>query len=156
MDTASLSEIKKELKTFSSQQLQEIILNLARFKKENKELIHYLLFEAFNQQVFIQNIRDEMDRQFQHLNNSSIYEAKKILRKTLRETKKYIRFARSKEVELELLIYFCLNMKTSGLRINSNRYINNMYLNQVKRIKKVHSMLHEDLQYDFEEKIGQL
>ena len=32
MDTAPLSEIKKELKVLSSQQLQEIILRLAKFK----------------------------------------------------------------------------------------------------------------------------
>jgi hypothetical protein len=123
METAPLSEIKKELKLLSPQQLQEIIARLARFKKENKELINYLLFESFNQQVFIQNVKDEMDEQFRHLNKSSYFLAKKTLRKTLRTTNKYIRFSGSKEVEMELLIYFCMKMKNANLRMNSNRVV---------------------------------
>jgi hypothetical protein len=136
METAPLSEIKKELKLLSPQQLQEIIARLARFKKENKELINYLLFESFNQQVFIQNVKDEMDEQFRHLNKSSYFLAKKTLRKTLRTTNKYIRFSGSKEVEMELLIYFCMKMKNANLRMNSNRVVLNLYQNQVKRIEK--------------------
>ncbi len=156
METAPLSEIKKELKSLTPQQLQEIIARLARFKKENKELLSYLLFESFNQQTFIQGVKQEIDSQFQQLNRSSYFLAKKTLRKTLRTTNKYIRFSGSKEVELELLIYFCLKMKNANLRINSNRVVLNLYLNQVKRIKKVQSTLHEDLQSDFEEEIGKL
>lgn len=156
METAPLSEIKKELKLLSPQQLQEIIARLARFKKENKELVNYLLFEAFNQKLFVQNVKDEIDEQFCHLNTSSYFLAKKTLRKTLRTTNKYIRFAGSKEVEMELLIYFCLKMKSSSLRMNSNRVILNLYQNLVKRIKKINSSLHEDLQSDFEEEIRKL
>ncbi|MFW6290078.1 MAG: hypothetical protein ACOC0R_03835 [Mariniphaga sp.] len=156
MDTAPLSEIKKELKLLSPQQLQEIITRLARFKKENKELLSYLLFESFNQQAFIQGVKQEIDLQFQQLNRSSYFLAKKTLRKTLRTTNKYIRFSGSKEVELELLIYFCLRMKNANLRINSNRVVQNIYQNQVKRVKKIHSALHEDLQSDFEEEINKL
>ena len=156
METAPLSEIKKELKLLSPQQLQEIIARLARFKKENKELLGYLLFESFNQQVFIQNVKDEIDEQFHHLNKSSFYLAKKTLRKILRTTNKYIRFSGSKEVEIELLVYFCQKMKNANLRMNSNRVILNLYQNQVKRIKKTNSMLHEDFQSDFEEAINNL
>lgn len=153
METASLSEIKKELKVLSPQQLQEILLRLAKYKKENKELLSYLLFDAFNQQAFIQGVKEEIDEQFMHLNRSSFYLAKKTLRKVLRTTKKYIRFAGTKETEMELLIYFCLKMKKSGLNMSSSRVVMNMYLSQIKRIKKVLSMLHEDLQMDFEDQI---
>ncbi len=156
MDTAPLSELKKELNICSSQQLQEIIVRLAKFKKENKELLHYLLFESFNQQDFIYGVKKEIDEQFLNLNSSSFYLAKKTLRKVLRTTNKYIRYSGSKEVEIELLIYFCMKMKNSNLRINANRAVLNLYLNQVKRIKKVNSTLHEDLQSDFEEIISGL
>lgn len=156
METASLSEIKKELKVLSSQQLQEILLRLAKYKKENKELMSYLLFEAFNQQAYIQSVKEEIDEQFHHLNRNSFYLAKKTLRKVLRTTKKYIRFSGSKETEIELLIYFCLKMKKSGLSMNSSRVVLNMYLNQVRRIKQVLSMMHEDLQIDYEEELNKL
>lgn len=156
METASLTEIKKELKLLSPHQLQEIVVRLAKFKKENKELLHYLLFEAFNQQEFIRMVKEETDEQFNQMKRVSPYMGKKILRKTLRNIKKYIRFAGSKEVELELLIYFCLKIRGSGLRLHAHKAILSTYLTQVKRIRQVHSKLHEDLQYDFEEDIEKL
>lgn len=156
METASLSEIKKELKELSPQQLQDVIARLARFKKENKELLHYLLFEAVDEQVFIQNVKEEIDEQFRHLNRSAGYLAKKTVRKTLQTTNKYIRFSGSKETEMELLLYFCGKMKKLGLRTGSGRTISNLYQRQIQRIQKVWSSLHEDLQYDYREAIDNL
>ena len=156
METASLSEIKKELKLLSPTQLQEIAVRLAKHKKENKELLSYLLFDAFNQQVFIQNVKDEIDESFKKLHSFSTYHTKKQLRKILRETNKYIRFSGSKEVEIELRIYFCMKMRKQGHKINYSRVIANMYMNQVKRIKKALSMLHEDLQYDYQDALDLL
>ncbi|MFW5756783.1 MAG: hypothetical protein ACOCWK_09280 [Tangfeifania sp.] len=156
METASISEIKKELKNLSPQQLQDVCTRLAKYKKENKELLSYLLFESFNEQHFIQEVKDEIDEQFSHLNNSSLYLAKKTLRKVLRTTRKYIRFSGSKQTEVELLIYFCRKMKESGLRNRPSRVIQNMYARQVERLKKALSMMHEDLQYDYAEEVGKL
>lgn len=156
METASLSEIRKELKTIPPQQLQELCQRLAKYKKENKELLSYLLFDSINEQAFIQSVKEEIDEQFLMLNRSSFYLAKKTLRKVLRTTQKYIKFSGSKETEIELLIYFCKKMKETGIRMRSHRVILNMYIRQVERIKKVHSGLHEDLQYDYEEEINEL
>lgn len=156
METASLSEIKKELKTIAPEQLQVLCLRLAKYKKENKELLNYLLFEAINEQAFIQNIKDEIDVQFKQLNKNSFYLAKKTLRKVLKTTDKYIKFSGSKETEIELLIYFCQKMKNSGLSLRSSRVVLNMYERRVERIKKVLSMLHEDLQFDYEDALENL
>jgi hypothetical protein len=156
METASLSEIKKELKIIAPEQLQVLCLRLAKYKKENKELLNYLLFEAINEQAFIQNVKDEIDVQFKQLNKNSFYLAKKTLRKVLKTTDKYIKFSGSKETEIELLIYFCQKMKNSGLSLRSSRVVFNMYERRVQRIKKVLSMLHEDLQFDYEDAVEKL
>jgi len=156
METASISEIKKELKNLSPQQLQDVCIRLAKYKKENKELLSYLLFESFNEQHFIQEVKEEIDEQFTHLNRSSFYLAKKTLRKVLRTTRKYIRFSGSKQTEVELLIYFCQKMKKSDLKSRSSRVIQNMYARQVERIKKALSLMHEDLQYDYVEEVEKL
>ncbi len=156
MEIASLSEIKKELKNLPPEVLQEKIIRLAKFKKENKELLNYLLFEAVNEQAFIQSIKEEIDEQFLNLNRSSMYLAKKTLRKVLRTIHKYIRFSGNKETEIELLIYFCRKMKSSRLNYRHNRVVFNMYINQIKRINKVLSGLHEDLQYDYREELESL
>jgi hypothetical protein len=156
MDTASVSIIKKELKTLTPQQLQDVCIRLAKYKKENKELLSYLLFESFNEQNFIREVKEEIDEQFTHLNRSSFYLAKKTLRKVLRTTRKYIRFSGSKQTEVELLIYFCQKLKESGLKRRSSRVIQNMYTRQVERIKKALSMMHEDLQLDYLEEVDKL
>jgi hypothetical protein len=156
METAALSEIKNELKTLSPIQLQELCLRLAKYKKENKEFLNYLLFEAVNEQTFIQNVKFEIDEQFKQLNRHSFYLAKKTLRKVLKTTDKYIKFSGLKETEIELLIYFCQKMKNSGLNLRSSRVVLNMYQRRVERIRKVLSMLHEDLQFDYEEAVENL
>lgn len=156
METASLSIIKKELKNLPKEDLQEIIIRLAKYKKENKELLSYLLFESINEQAFVKSVKEEIDGQFSFLNRSSAYLAKKTLRKVLRTTNKYIKFSGLKETEIELLIYFCIKMRKSGIRMNSSRVVLNMYQRQVERIRKVLSMLHEDLQFDYEETVNNL
>lgn len=156
MEIASISNIKKELKNLPAEELQEIVTRLAKYKKENKELLTYLLFEAYNESEYINQVKAEIDLQFSNLNRSSFYLAKKTLRKVLRTTNKHIRFSGKKETEIELLLYFCKKMKASRLNYKSSKVVFNMYLNQVKRIQKVISMLHEDLQYDFREELEAL
>jgi len=156
MEIAPISQIKKELGNLPSEELKELVLRLAKFKKENKELLSYLLFEAFNEPEYIQQAKNEIDFEFRSLNRSSYYLAKKTLRKVLRTTNKYIRFSGKKETEIELLLYFCKKMKESKLNYKTNRVVFNMYLNQVKRINKVISLMHEDLQYDFREALEEL
>jgi hypothetical protein len=156
METASVSIIKKELKTLPPDVLQELLIRLAKYKKENKELLSYLLFKTQNEQAFIESVKEEMDEQFTHLNRTSIYLAKKTLRKVLRTTNKYVRFSGSKETEIELRLYFCEKMRAMGYRLKNNRVLFNMYQRQVQLIRKARSKLHEDLQYDYEEAVEKL
>jgi uncharacterized FlaG/YvyC family protein len=156
MEIASISNIRKELKNLPPENLQELILRLSKYKKENKELLSYLLFEAYNEAQYIVQVKEEVDEQFYNLNRNSLYLAKKTLRKVLRTINKHIRFSGKKETEIELLIYFCKKMKASRLNYRHNRVVFNIYLNQIKRINKVIAMLHEDLQFDFKEELEKL
>ena len=156
METATLSIIKKEIKTLPPDVLQELIVRLARYKKENKELLSYLLFEKQSEHAFIGLVKDEMDEQFTRLNRTSLFLAKKTLRKVLRTMNKYIRFSGSKETEIELRLYFCEKMRNMGYRLKNNRVLFNMYQRQVQLIQNAYSKLHEDLQYDYEEAVKKL
>lgn len=156
METASVSIIRKELKNIPVEELQEIILRLSKFKKENKEFLSYLLFEAADEQAFIRNVKEEIDEQFIHLNTNSLYLAQKTLRKVLRTIDKYSRFSSKKQTEIELRIHFCRKMKTSLLNYRHNRVVLNMYLNQIKKINKILSGLHEDIRFDYREELENL
>ncbi|MCB0546499.1 MAG: hypothetical protein KDD19_02870 [Phaeodactylibacter sp.] len=45
MKAATIRELKQAMDNLSAGELVELCLRLARFKKENKELLTYLLFE---------------------------------------------------------------------------------------------------------------
>lgn len=149
MKPASVKEIQTELKELSSPELLEICLRLSKFKKENKELLTYILFDASNEDDYIQRIKDNIDLEFKSINTNTYYYIKKSTRKILREIKKHIRFSQSKETEVELLLYFCKKMITMKPSIKRNKVLLNLFERQIEFIKKKILVLHEDLQYDF-------
>ncbi|HLG39685.1 MAG TPA: hypothetical protein VI461_08450 [Chitinophagaceae bacterium] len=156
MKSATVHEIKQELVAEKPAQLVELCLRLARFKKENKELLTYLLFEANDEQGYINGIKKEIDEQFAGINLSHLYFAKKSLRKIARIINKYCRYSGSKQTEVELRIYFCRLLKESGIPVKRNAVINNLYQSQLKKISTVLNTLHEDLQYDYRKDLDDL
>ena len=153
MKVATISELKTELNSSSPAQLVEICIRLAKFKKDNKELMTYLLFEFFDEHACIENIKKEMQVQFEEINKSNVYFVKKSLRKILRFVNKHIRFIASTEAEINLLLSFCTLLRASGAPVDSNPVIKNIYQNQVKKITKSIATMHEDLQYDYEKQL---
>lgn len=156
MKAATINELKQELLNTPPAKVTELCLRLARFKKENKELLTFLLFEADDIPAYIGNVKTEMDIQFDSINKSNVYFVKKTLRKILRITNKFIRYSGNASVETELLIYFCSTVKQMGAAININPVIANIYNNQLKKIHKAVATMHEDLQYDYLKDIQQL
>jgi hypothetical protein len=149
MKTAGLNEIKKELEGLPPKQVLELCMRLAKHKKENKELLTYLLYEAGNESAYIKNIKEDADVLFTEVNTSNIFFAKKTLRKILRILNKYSKYSGSKQTETELLIYFCRKLKESELVIEKSQVLINMYERQILKIKISISKMHEDLQYDY-------
>ncbi|MDG1730444.1 MAG: hypothetical protein P8K68_01175 [Algibacter sp.] len=149
MKAIPLPEIKKELNTLSHKETQELCLRLARFKKENKELLTYLLFESHNESGYIETVKSYMDDEFEIINRDSYFYIRKSVRKILRNVKKFIRYSQKKETEVELLLYFCKKLKDFKPTIKRSTQLQNMYNRQILLAKKTIDKLHEDLQYDF-------
>ena len=156
MKAASISDIKQELTNLQPAKLLELCLRLAKYKKDNKELLNYLLFEANDEQTYISNVKTEMEEAFAEINQSSLYFAKKSLRKILRNTAKHIRYSASKQAEVELLLHFCKTLKHSGIPLKNSIVLNNLYQFQLKKVAKVIATLHEDLQYDYLKELNKL
>lgn len=156
MKSATVANIRKELKHKSNEELAELCLRLSRFKKENKELLTYLLFEADYEAGYIETIKTEIDEQFDQINTSSFFYIKKSVRKILRNTKKYIRYSLNKETEVELLLYFCQKLNAMTPSISRNTTLTNLYDRNIIAIKKKVKNLHEDLQYDYKLKLEDL
>jgi hypothetical protein len=156
MKAATIHEIKEELNTLKPPELRDLCLRLSRFKKENKELLTYLLFEAHDEQDYIEGIKKEIDVLFRDINLSHLYFAKKTLRKIVRIINKYCRYSGVKQTEVELRLYFCTSLKDLGIPLQRNTAINNLFQAQLKKIKTLLAALHEDLQYDFRRQLDDL
>lgn len=149
MKAATVVQIKKELQQRNPEELLELCLRLSKFKKENKELLTYLLFEADYEAGFIETVKAELDKTFTAINTNSYFYIKKSVRKILRNVKKYIRYSGNKETEVVLLLYFCKKLKGLTPSIYKNTTLLNLYERQLLFIEKKLTLLHEDLQYDY-------
>jgi hypothetical protein len=153
MKAPGIKEIKTELNHLHPARLLEICLKMGKYKKENKELLTYLLFDSSDESMYIREIKLEMDTMFLEVNKSNSYIARKNIRKILAFVNKQIKFSGLKVTEIELLIHFCKKIKKSGHPLHLNSALGNIYLRQIQKIKKALSTLHEDLQFDYAEEL---
>ncbi len=156
MKAASLQIIKKELKHRSPDELLIICLRLARHKKENKELLDYLLFDQENEAGFIDNIKEHMDELFEEINQESVYYAKKSIQKVLRTVNKFLRYSGKKETAIEVLIYFCYKMQNMEVNFRRSSVLKNLYERQLLKIEKHMATIHEDLRMDYQNDFEEL
>ena len=155
--TYGLADIKKELQFLDNTHLIELNLRLVRHKKENKELMAYLLFDASNEPAFIEGLIAENGFMFSQLPSNN-YQLAKGLRKILRFLNKYIKFTGSKQAEIELMISFCRNYVQYVDRRSSSTYkpLRLILTRQLDKIRTTISKLHEDLQYDYSQNFNNM
>lgn len=156
MKAESVVTIRKELKHRSHDEIMQLCLRLARFKKENKELLTYLLFESHDEEAYIMGIKAEIDEQFETINRDSYFYIKKSVRKILRNIKKHARYSLKKETEVELLLYFCEKLIEFKPSIKRNVTLTNILNRQLTLAGKIANTLHEDLQYDYNQRLNEL
>ncbi len=153
MTTASLQEIKKELRTLDADKVLEMCMRLAKYKKESKELLNYLLFEAHNEQAYIENVKEEMAALFKAIPSSNVYLIKKSLRKVLRFANRQIKYSGIKQTELEVRIFFCAKMKEVRIPLHTGTVLFNLYQQQLKKIENAFAKLPEDIQADYDREL---
>ena len=156
MKAVTVKKIKDELSHKSANDLMDLCLRLSKFKKENKELLTYLLFESHNEEGYIESVKEQMDDLFAQINTKSYFYIRKSVRKILTLTKKFIRYSKKKETEVELLLYFCTKLKDFKPSISKSPRLINTFERQVLLIKKAIISLHEDLQYDYQLELNEL
>jgi hypothetical protein len=156
MQTPRLNELKKELSTASPEGLVQLCVQLSRHSKENKELLHYLLFWKENESGYIGAVTELIEKEFTELNTQSVYLVKKSIRRILKLLNKHIKYSGKKETEVALLIFFCTKLKEMKLPVLENQVLFNLYQRQILKIQKGLSSLHEDLQYDYQLQIDLL
>ena len=154
MNPASIEDIKKELKELPPKKVLDLILRLARFKKENKELLTYLLFESHDELGYIRTLEADIDEQFAGVDTTPVSKAKKEYRKILRVINRQIKYIGNKSASIELLLYFSAKLKEQDSSLHPK--LQTIFLQQLTKAEKLLPQVEEDLQFDFRQKIDSL
>ena len=149
MDTASIKQLKDTLSTLGREELTRLLLRIVKFKKENKELLTFLLFEADDLDAYVYEISLEIKDEFENYRLKTAYYKRKGCRRILRMLKKYIKYAADKEVEVRLLLAYVTIVAESKTFI-TDRVIQKIAFRQLLLAEKSIVKLHEDLQYDYQ------
>ena len=149
MKPEKLSDIKKELTGRTVQELTELCLRIAKYKKENKELLNYLLFDSKDPLSFAEKVKVFLDEDFRTLQKNYYYSTKS-LRKILRLMNRYVKYTGNKQVEIEMLLWFCNNFLIYADLGTSHKPLQGLLIRQLEKISKLLPKLHEDLQFDYQ------
>lgn len=148
MDTASIKQLKDTLSTLGREELTRLLLRIVKFKKENKELLTFLLFEADDLDAYVYEISLEIKDEFENYRLKTAYYKRKGCRRILRVLKKYIKYAADKEVEVRLLLAY-VTMVAESKTFISDKVIQKIAFRQLLLAEKSIVKLHEDLQYEY-------
>lgn len=155
MKPEKLSDLKKELLNHNVHELTEICLRLAKYKKENKELLNYLLFDSEYPMDYTEQVKNFLTEDFKNLQKHYFYSTKS-LRKIIRLMNRYAKYTGSKEAETELCLWFCTNyLNYADLKTN-HKALQGLLTRQLEKAAKLILKLHEDLQFDYRKEFDQI
>lgn len=130
--------------------MTDLCLRLAKYKKDNKELLNYLLFDADNPLQYAEQVKQFLEEDFKTLQKHYYYSTKS-LRKILRLLNRHAKYTASKEVEIELLIWFCNNFLKYADTRSKHKPLLGLFLRQLQKIQALIPRLHDDLAFDYQQ-----
>lgn len=156
MQAASQDTIKTELKQLPPKQVLDLLLRLSRFKKENKELLSYLLFEAGDEQGYLQQVKEEVDELFIQLKETGFYLYKKQIRKIQRVINKPIKYMGSKTSAVDLYLHMAIKMHEQKKTLYNRGFLEKALQQYVTKIERLLPSIDDDLQHDISQQLQRL
>lgn len=150
MATIKLQTQKKEIAKLDNKHLAEICIRLAKHKTENKELLNYLLFFSYDNELYIEDLKQDIAIVFNHLPIGE-YASTVQLKKLILRLNKHLKFVADKSREAEIITNFCHTfMEHINIRSHYSPLIQVLY-RQFSKLNKVILKLDEDLQFDYQQ-----
>lgn len=156
MKIASLAEIKKELQHLSQKELITLIADLSKFSTDNKLFLYFQLYGREQPDLFLEMVQEELVHQFQTANTQNSYYAKKAAQGIRRKLNKYLKFSKEKAVQVDLIVFFCGMLVEYGYLKHRHPVIDNLYGMQVSKVERLLGQMHEDLQFDYQDKVREI
>ncbi len=156
MQIPSLAQLKKELSYLSEKELTELILDLSKFSRDNKSYLFFKLNEKEHPGLFVEMAQEDLLLEFQNARSDHYYYAKKSAQKIRRKMNKLLKLTKEKTNQIEILLFFCEQLREHGFLEHRHSVLDNLYQMQLKKAIKLIDGLHEDLQFDYESRIESL
>jgi hypothetical protein len=134
----------------------ELLLRLARFKKENKELLTYILFESANEHEYVEQVKKEISEEMEEIDGLPGYQYKKQFRKIQRKINKPIKYIGNKSATAEL--YLHMVRMISGKKKNNYlaTFLNKSAEQYISKIEKLLPGIEDDLAADLRKQLKQI
>jgi hypothetical protein len=156
MKTHTLSQLQKELATLPPKEALEICIKLAKYKKENKEYLNFLLFGVHDKENYFEKIKESLEDSFSQVSRTTAWTTKKGLQKMARLIQKHVKQSGSLQTEIELRIWFCKRIRQARIDLDASQVTANLFYREIERIKVVYGKLHEDLRTDYNDDLERL
>lgn len=152
----SLRDIREELKLLDRKDLEDTIVELAKLNRQNKRSIAVKLASRHDASVVLDSFKEELNLLFGQANASNYFLAKKAIQAIRRKMNQNLTLTKDKSQQVELLFHFCDRMREEGYLAFRHPVIDNVYLMQFRKADKILEGLHDDIRYDFAEKLDAL
>lgn len=153
MKPASAKQLKEELLLLPHGTLVNYCLRLAKFKKENKELLSYLIFNNTDEIGYVQDVKEELEELFLQVNTRASYIAKKNLRKILRLAQRYIRYSDVPETRADIYLFICESIQKIEWTFTVSTGLKKIINQAQSKLLNAIDALHEDIQFEYKRKI---
>ncbi len=150
MKTASIHQLKSELHAMEPQQIAEICLKLAKFKKENKEFLDYLVWGSNDSGLYVEEVKLEVSEMFENIQRDrNFYFVKKSIRKIQRFVNRYCKYLIEKELCCELRMFYIESLIQFIQDWNYQAQAHKIVQAELSKIEALIGKLHEDYQFDY-------
>lgn len=156
MQFPSLAQLKKELKHLDEQELQDLLVDLSKFSRDNKAYLFFKLNERDQPNLYVEMVQEELENEFIGARSDHYYYAKKSAQKIRRKMNRLLKLTKDKSQQVDVILYFCSRLKEEGFLDHNSTVLDNLYQVQLNKAKKLASTLHPDLQFDLEIKLQEL
>ncbi|HPI54577.1 MAG TPA: hypothetical protein PLU10_07770 [Chitinophagaceae bacterium] len=144
-----LINIRKEMSSLSHKEISELCIRLIRYKKENKELADYFLFEKHQEHSYLLSAKSEIQSLFGNIQTLQPYLVKKSIRKIIRLAERYSKYAANPIIFLELYLEIMQQMREHFPQWNQLEPLVKIAQSLEKKSMRLLPKLHEDLQFDY-------
>jgi hypothetical protein len=156
MHSATIDTIKTELKQLPPRQLLDLLLRLARFKKENKELLTYILFESANESEYIEQVKKEIAEEMVEIDGLPAYQYKKQFRKLQRKINKPVKYIGSKSATAELYLHMFRMISEKKKTTYLAPFLEKAMQQYIVKIEKLLPGIEDDLAADLRKQLKQI